>query len=609
MFYYFIPRLAAMGEIRLPAGKSSPGAFEELITTGSAWYDHEFDRVKVHEGWEGRVVKEATQIGRGSFGWNWVALQLSNGFDITGDTIVDKRDGRVVDNRILVVSPDSVRSEYLDIELTPLNQWVSLRTAAEWPTSWRLSVPAAQIELQLDAIADDQEFITLIGGPAYWEGRVRISGVFHGEPVTGNGFIERTSFESAPTMDTYLKRLGKEVWKEVERVIPAHPSYEVARAAVCSTDDDHIMESLNTEALAQTVFDPIREYVARSGKNWRSIALLVCMDALGTNIHQHRHWLSVPEIVHVGGLIVDDVEDRSEIRRGGPTCHLVHGEPIAINAGTAAYFIGPSVALSKEPDLSIEQKFQIYEAYFIIMKAGHVGQAFDIRGLEDLMPGVVETGRATELESRIMCTHRLKTAIGPGYVARIAAIIGGGTREQSEALGGYFEALGLAFQVIDDVLDMRGHPTRPAKEDIATGKITHPLAMAMSSERLPTKEARASLWERLKSKPDPPRHRKRKEAAMEVLNRLMREKAPEDVLREVQVAIAHHAELEDKDAKTVAGFVADLEACGAIDASCEVASNIFEAAWKKLDAALPDSRAKVVMWALGKRLINTKEIG
>jgi geranylgeranyl pyrophosphate synthase len=47
-----------------------------------------------------------------------------------------------------------------------------------------------------------------------------------------------------------------------------------------------------------------------------------------------KHWLAMPEMMHVGSLIVDDIQDESPIRRGGPSCHIMHGMPTAINVRT-----------------------------------------------------------------------------------------------------------------------------------------------------------------------------------------------------------------------------------------------------------------------------------
>ena len=91
--------------------------------------------------------------------------------------------------------------------------------------------------------------------------------------------------------------------------------------------------------MVATLITPIREIADRGGKSWRSYAALACCDVVGGDSRKFAQWLAMPELMHVGSLIVDDVQDKSTVRRGGPRCHVMHGEPIAINAGTAAYFM------------------------------------------------------------------------------------------------------------------------------------------------------------------------------------------------------------------------------------------------------------------------------
>src|SRR5262249_28920819 len=150
--------------------------------------------------------------------------------------------------------------------------------------------------------------------------------------------------------------------------------------------------------------------------------------------------------LHVGSLIVDDVEDRSDVRRGGPACHKVHGEALAINAGNACYFFA-QLPLLRDP-LPPAKALRVYEAYFEAMRAAHAGEALDSAGLEGLMPEVVETGDGALLERRLFAIHRLKSAAPPGLLARMAALLGDGSAEQSKCLGELFEALGLAFQIV-----------------------------------------------------------------------------------------------------------------------------------------------------------------
>ena len=78
---------------------------------------------------------------------------------------------------------------------------------------------------------------------------------------------------------------------------------------------------------------------------------------------------------------------------------------------------------------------RIYEAYFEAMRAAHAGQAFDIDGFGRLMPGVVESGDGALLERRVLAIHRLKSAAPAGALARMAALIGGGTRRAGRSAG------------------------------------------------------------------------------------------------------------------------------------------------------------------------------
>jgi geranylgeranyl pyrophosphate synthase len=81
---------------------------------------------------------------------------------------------------------------------------------------------------------------------------------------------------------------------------------------------------------------PIRT-IDRGGKAWRSYVALACCDAVGGDSQPLLSWLAMPELMHVGSLMVDDVEDRSLVRR--VTSGTMYGEPLMINAGTLCYFL------------------------------------------------------------------------------------------------------------------------------------------------------------------------------------------------------------------------------------------------------------------------------
>ena len=309
----------------------------------------------------------------------------------------------------------------------------------------------------------------MISKPAFWEGRCQARGTLGGRPVAGPAYIERSGFENISTLDEFFSAVGVEVRRSTAQALPYEPTHEELRDLIANEELAHYMDGVDATQMVETLIRPIREMVDRGGKSWRSYAALACCDVVGGDSRKFSQWLAMPELMHVGSLIIDDVQDQSTVRRGGPTCHVVHGEPIAINAGTAAYFLTQHQLQSDH--LSADQKLRIYDLYFAAMRAGHAGQAIDLGGMASLMPDVVATGESAALEARILACHRLKTAAPAGCLARMGAVAGGGTDEQIAAVGEFFEAVGLAFQIMDDVLNLRGFKgnLKQRGEDIANG--------------------------------------------------------------------------------------------------------------------------------------------
>ena len=265
----------------------------------------------------------------------------------------------------------------------------------------------------------------------------------------------------------------------------------------------------------------------------------------------------------MGSLIVDDVQDRSTTRRGGPAAHIKYGEPIAINAGSACYFQFQEAISDFKRNHNPELVLRLYDEYFLCLRAAHAGQALDLYGLEPMMEDMLSTGDAASAEARVLATHRLKTAAPAGCLARIGALQGYATDEQVRAIGDYFESIGIAFQIMDDVLNLRGLFTNEADrikgvqlktlgEDLMHGKVTMPVVKALGL--LPNDEMR-DLWERIKVKPQD----------------------PEEVWALIQI----------------------LEKCGAIEACVTQSVEMVETAWAVLDPLLDPSFHKVMLRVFG----------
>lgn len=543
MFYYFMPRCRVTGTVTLDG---EPVA----VTSGQGWYDHEFGGYVAPE--ESAETPAAEGAGIRDLGWNWTAIQLDGGTELSAYEIIDVRAGETVGKWLVVIDPDGTQHSVDDVTFEPVATWTSTRTFHEYPTRWRLRAPSIGLDVAIDAAFDDQELITVISKPAFWEGRCHARGVLGGREVAGPAYIERSGFENIDTLDDFFAAVGRRVRGSVAAMLPLEPTHRELRDLIASEELSHYMDGVDPPSMAATLIAPIREITDRGGKSWRSYAALACCDVVGGDSRRYVQWLAMPELMHVGSLIVDDVQDRSTVRRGGPTCHVVHGEAVAINAGTAAYFLTQHLLHSDE--LSAERKLRLYDLYFAAMRAGHAGQAIDLGGMADLMPDVVATGDSAALEARILACHRLKTAAPAGCMARMGAVAGGGSDEQIAAVGEFFEALGLAFQIVDDVLNLRGFKgdLKQRGEDISNGTVTLPVAIAMG--RLPH-ERRRWLWETLQSRPS--------------------------------------------DAPTVAAAVELLESCGAIAACADQARALVEAGWQRAEPLLEPSLARVMLRAFG----------
>ena len=540
MFYVFVPRCDVKGSVTVD------GATHEV--RGEGWYDHEF-------GCPPKQKQEATHDKKSDLGviaWNWVSAQLDDGSDVSVYDLVHSETKESKGRWAVVVEADGTSRSFRDFTLTAMGTWRSVRTFEKYPTSFSLEIPGAALSLTIDAAIGDQELVTVISKPAFWEGRTNVTGTRDGKPVKGPGYVERSGFFVAETLDEFFKSVGEAVRESVAAVYPLELQLPHAQKLVAAPGREDVLDGVDLPQLARTLIAPVREITDRGGKAWRSYAALACCDVVLGDSRKFVEWLAFPEFMHVGSLIVDDVQDKSTVRRGGPASHLKYGEALAINAGTAAYFMGEQ--LLRRSLVSDAVKLELYDLYFEALRQGHAGQAIDLDGLESFVVKALNGGDVASLEQRVKAIHRLKTAAPASALARMGALAGGGKREQVEAVGRYFDALGLAFQIVDDVLNLRGFKgeLKQTAEDISHGKVTLPVARALA--RLPLND-RHRLWEIVC--------------------------------------------LKTTDKQLVGDAVGLIEKCGALDDCMTESRRLVEDAWLALNPIVPDSLAKTMLRAFG----------
>ncbi|PGF15149.1 polyprenyl synthetase [Natrinema sp. CBA1119] len=215
---------------------------------------------------------------------------------------------------------------------------------------------------------------------------------------------------------------------------------------------------------------PLWDLLDRGGKRWRAILFLVFVEGFGEDPAEYLPYACIPEILHNGTIIVDDVEDGATIRRGEQALHRLYGRDIALNAGNAMYFL-PLKVISRNPaDLPADRRLAAYEMLMDELNRTHLGQGMDICWHNERD---VRINTAQYLE---MCA--CKTGCLGRIVARLAAIITDQPDDIEAAIAEYAELTAVAFQIGDDILDVENSLGRAGEfgkefgNDIREGKKT-----------------------------------------------------------------------------------------------------------------------------------------
>jgi geranylgeranyl diphosphate synthase, type I len=208
----------------------------------------------------------------------------------------------------------------------------------------------------------------------------------------------------------------------------------------------------------------------RGGKRWRPALFLLICEALGKSEGFCLDFAIIPEVVHNGTLVVDDIEDSSEVRRGKPCTYKVFGIDIAVNAGNAMYYLPLVPLMVQKEQIPAEKLRDVYEVYVQEMINLSIGQAMDIAWHR----GLANADEISEEDYLQMCAY--KTGTLARMAAKIAAVLSGADMELVKKLGTFAESIGVAFQMQDDILDLTGTEFAKRKgglgQDITEGKRT-----------------------------------------------------------------------------------------------------------------------------------------
>jgi len=262
----------------------------------------------------------------------------------------------------------------------------------------------------------------------------------------------------------------------------------------------------STTGLAGEVAQAMNYSLFAGGKRLRPILCMAGSAAVGGSEDDVLPVACALELIHTYSLIHDDLPamDNDNLRRGKPTNHKVYGEAVALLAGdgllTEAF-----VLMTRAEASGIDPRLLLKVIALVGRAAGYEGmvggQLVDIR---------YEGARVNPSVVEFLHSHKTGALINASVTA--GAILGNGTEEQVRAITSYGEAVGLAFQIADDILDIEGDPEKTGKNtggDAQKKKITYPSVLGLNeSKRIQNSMVKEALGaiELFDEKADPLRH-------------------------------------------------------------------------------------------------------
>ncbi|MDO8633850.1 MAG: polyprenyl synthetase family protein [archaeon] len=348
-------------------------------------------------------------------------------------------------------------------------------------------------------------------------------------------------------LEEFLKKNSAQTDKTIEAFFPRRISKELIVGYFGEPDF-----SFDLDTLQKSLVDPMWDFLDRGGKRWRPALMVLCCEAVGGNPELALPLSPIPELVHSGSIVLDDIEDETDLRRGKPAMHKMFGADIAINNGMMLFYL-PMVLVANSNYLSLEQKNKLYKIYVDEMLKLSFGQGMDIfwhRGV-----------KKTVSEENYLQMCSFKTGALARLSAKFGAVVGGADDKTADLLGGFANTIGVAFQIRDDVLNLSEERAlgKEFAEDIHEGKRTLMVIHAFNNSQ-----------------------KKVAERLLEIVS----------------------SRTNDDSVKREAIFI--MKKAGSMDYASEMAEKLVSAAWKKVDKALPGSKSKSMLREFADYLVERK---
>jgi geranylgeranyl diphosphate synthase type II len=247
---------------------------------------------------------------------------------------------------------------------------------------------------------------------------------------------------------------------------------------------DRFLPSADTPP--QLVHRAMRHSVFAGGKRLRPILVIAAAGVAGMGPRGVLPSACAVELVHTYSLIHDDLPamDNSPTRRGRPTCHVLFGEAVAVLAGDALHALAFELFVRNADSGSPPAR--------VVRAIGELTRGIGTEGMVGGQVLDLLSVSGPQGEENVRQIHRLKTGSLIRACLRIGGILGGAPAADLEVLGRYGEHLGLAFQIIDDILDVVGEEAKLGKQtgsDTSLAKVTFPSVFGLGRSRQLAEEA------------------------------------------------------------------------------------------------------------------------
>ncbi|HYR27345.1 MAG TPA: farnesyl diphosphate synthase [Thermoanaerobaculia bacterium] len=234
------------------------------------------------------------------------------------------------------------------------------------------------------------------------------------------------------------------------------------------------------------IHESMRYAVLGGGKRIRPIVAIAAAETCGADVEPLLMHLCAVELIHTYSLVHDDLPplDNDDYRRGRKTTHIIYGEAMAILVGDA--LLTEAFSWLARPLAGLDPARQLRAITTVataVDSTGMIGgQVADI---------IAERSHETSddhdaLVRELHFIHRNKTGKLLTASLLLGGLLGGASEEKLEALARYGDALGLAFQIVDDLLDVEESSAalgKTAGKDVAQGKLTFPALLGIESAR------------------------------------------------------------------------------------------------------------------------------